>query len=81
MFRRLYRLKHDIIATAIDDQEHARFPDDTTLSAGGEFFIETDKHTWPPRPDSRMFYTVEYRNARYNVESGELERAMEPAAA
>lgn len=80
MFRRLYRLKRDVTATSIDDREHARFPDDTTLPAGGEFFIVVGKHTWPPRPDSRMFYTVDYRNVRYNVESGELDRAMEPAA-
>lgn len=81
MFRRIYRLKHDATATAIDDDEYALFENDTILPAGGEFTIAADKHPWPPRPDSRLYYTVEYRNVRYNVEAGALEAAMEPAAA
>ena len=81
MFRRLYRLKHDVTATAIDDDEQARFENDTTLPAGEEFSIAADKHAWPPRPDSQLYYTVEYRNVHYNVEAGSLEAAMEPVAA
>jgi hypothetical protein len=81
MFRRIYRLKHDVTATAIDDDEHARFEDDTTLPAGAEFTIAADKRTWPPRPDSQLYYTVEYRNVLYKVEAGVLEAEMEPAAA
>lgn len=80
VFHRLYRLKHAVTATAIDDHGHARFPDDTSLPAASEFYILTGKHTWAPHPDSKLFYTIEYRNVRYNVQAEELEPAMEPAA-
>ncbi len=81
MLRRIYRLKHDVTATAIDDDGYALFENDTVLPAGGDFSIAADKRPWPPRPDSQLYYTVEYRNVQYKVDSALLEAAMEPLAA
>ena len=38
MLRRLYRLKHDVTATAIDDDEYARFDERYNAAGGGRVF-------------------------------------------
>ncbi len=81
-----YRIRQDIQATTINDDEQGRFPDDTRLPAGTEFVILTDKHGWP-KAGSPLFYTIEVKvpgshwkeGGRYNVAASQLEPVMEKA--
>ncbi|MCL4401777.1 MAG: hypothetical protein M1436_03805 [Acidobacteria bacterium] len=77
MFERPHRLARAVRATNIDDDERPRFPDDTELPAGIEFVVKQRRHSWPPHPDTELFYTIETRGARYNVAADDLEPAME----
>ena len=80
LFRTMYVLKNEIVATAVDDRENARFPEDTVIPAGVEFEIVKDRHNWPPHPADQTFYTIESRSSYYNVRAADLDSAMEQVA-
>jgi hypothetical protein len=77
----VYRLTGPVTATSIDDAGHARMEGDTQLPPGTEVRIVEGKHSWPPRPETDLYYTVEATGARYNVAAAELDAVLGRAVA
>ncbi len=84
-----YILLRDVVASAVDDDGRARFPDDTLLSTGTEFVVVGDKHPWPQPKAHTLYYLIEPRvsgtdlrlGARYAVPALDIEDAVRAAAA
>jgi hypothetical protein len=77
MFERVHRLKHPLLATAVDDDGIARFADDTTLPEGTEVRILSDRLPWrESKVKTELFYTVEAAGSRYKTRAAALDAAI-----
>jgi hypothetical protein len=70
-----------VTASSVDDSGQARMEGDTQLPAGTEVRIIEGKHAWPPRHETELYYTVEARGSRYNIEANALDAVLGRAVA